>query len=533
MSDQPQQLYTPVSRGRSRARTRTPTSRSVSIASSVKRMRSMSSMGTRSRSRTRSKSKGRGNKTVKIDAEGAARSLQHPAMYDHQKTGFVQNWQLGWNQTDGVAGTIVGHQTTPTYRVRLGIFGALARKCYDYLGWRVRSWTESVAQTGAVPAPGATSLLNKATPTPGAWVKTDNTAPVYNMPSDKDFYAVSLYWRYGSGGVQASTQSPGSFKTCFVPYQGENFAGFAMKLMAMFYLNVATDKRSNDDPSITGPAAQAVLNRMLEPQLCIMRVWKRSNVADATSAVLNFKDFDLQDAVVTLDAHSVLKVQNRTKSSTSDQAADDIDLVPLIGKAYTGKGVGMFLTMVREKESSDPTNIDQYPGYVGTRNTGKIGVGFNATSDDYNDINNPEGYPAPKKNLKRVDEVKNVAFTPGEISNSVLKYTKTAKLNYFLRLIGDFTADEYLSGGVAGNTFYPCASSTLGQFTVVAPLDTQPSTDSPLGSYRTFWLQKQLNLPGQELSNISLSCEIDTRIGVSIKFKKQKYASIYQWRETQ
>lgn len=134
-------------------------------------------------------------------------------------------------------------------------------------------------------------------------------------------------------------------------------------------------------------------------------------VGEGTYRTLSQASIQLDQAYMSLDVKSSLKMQNRTVTTAADNEADDVDNCPLYGKVYAGPGTGAQLN----------SNTSTTKFLWGNFETGLIQTG----ADDDNDLQEPP----PPFQFNEVKKYDKISVSPGEIKTSVLSYKKTMLFN--------------------------------------------------------------------------------------------------------
>lgn len=172
---------------------------------------------------------------------------------------------------------------------------------------------------------------------------------------------------------------------------------------------------------------------------------------------------------------SALKLQNRTKTSSTDVSADTVDEVPLKGKGYYGKGQGPTL--------NDPT-ITQ--SFVAEANTGVIKLSANPTQSALQEP--PEAY-----DFAKVKSYGKVYIDPGHIKTSLLKDNRTMYFNTLYSLLSVRRTDAKL-------------------------------TNAKFGTFRLFALEKMINV---DATVIKIAYELQTDTVVSVYETKRQLQAVY------
>lgn len=136
------------------------------------------------------------------------------------------------------------------------------------------------------------------------------------------------------------------------------------------------------------------------------------NAGGANKAELN-----LQDASMSLMTKSSLKMQNRSVNATDDDESDDVNNVPLHGKAYEGRGNGL---VPRDYSSiAVPCGSDFAWGLYAA---GSVAA------------NSPLAEPPEVYHFQYAKTAGKVSIQPGRIKTSVLNGTLNISLDRFFRL---------------------------------------------------------------------------------------------------
>lgn len=391
-----------------------------------------------------------------------ASTISHPAMRVFANNGFTMNLQFASNVTGNTTAAGIVHSTCPMYYMRIMLFASLARKIFNYWGWKINDWNEVPSLLAGLPAPSNTG------PAPDNGTG-NNDVP---SPTGQEYFGIMMYWRYkDTNPLEDAVATP-------VIYNGESFYTFVYKMMNRWY--DATIKYQTDGSTPGG---------YINTNLIMVRAFKR--VPNTLSASLTdmYKDFDIQEASVTIASHSVMKFQNRSKTTTGDNTADDIDLLPLVGKSYTGNGNGPVLCV-------NETNVSAfiYPPFTTSYLTGfrQFTVASTGTLPDVGVITALQKPPS-KTAFKRVTSSGASALAPAEIDNSVLKYSGTKKFNVWLKLLTPGFRPKYFDVAITGvtNAYSPIRSTgTVGQAYLLAPQTDYVSPESGFGKFRMFMWEK-------------------------------------------
>ena len=185
---------------------------------------------------------------------------------------------------------------------------------------------------------------------------------------------------------------------------------------------------------------------------------------------------------------STLKMQNRTTDSGGDQASDQIDVVPLTGKSYGGKGNQL---LSRKSYQNNTTN---FVDITGDRWWGTI-IGSTGSEPSLSEPPQPTQF----SNCKKIGAVN---ISPGEISESVLSDNFTLSFN---------------------KLHYYCTALSLAPNLppTVPPINLTPRM-IPLGQFRAFFIEKLLNIaPASLTSNdeIKLAFEQNLEFSVTCQHK--------------
>lgn len=150
---------------------------------------------------------------------------------------------------------------------------------------------------------------------------------------------------------------------------------------------------------------------------------------------------DLENLRLNLSVKSALKMQNRSITTVGQTEADEVDNVPIYGKAYEARGSGLLLR-------------DLQRGFSGTNNfAGDVRHGtivYRGATDPTQSLREPP-IGSLFKNAKKTRSVK---LEPGEIKTSVLTYTARPMFQNFMEMIQrhleGFTGSlfhQYVTGG--------------------------------------------------------------------------------------
>jgi len=180
---------------------------------------------------------------------------------------------------------------------------------------------------------------------------------------------------------------------------------------------------------------------------------------------------NLQDARLKLYIKSDMKIQNRTVSVSTDNEADDVNNVPVIGKVFDGSGTGA-LPNVAKAGATDFR-------LIGNVNTGIIVNPGSTLSTG--------GEPLTKKNFKHVTAEGGMKIGPGEIKTSTLIHSATHGVDVLLKNLFDV-----ISAGVLN-----------------------PNQRIPFGKFRFFQFDRLIDI-GSTQSNITMAWEINYYISGNI-----------------
>lgn len=424
-----------------------------------------------------------------------AATISHPSMKVFANNGFTMNLQYANSLSANTTAAGIVHSTCPMYYMRVMLFASLARKIFNYWGWKINDWNEVPSLLSGVSAPSNVGT-------------GDNDVP---SSTGAEYFGVTLYWRYkDTNPLENAVATP-------VVYNGESFYTYVYKLMNKWY-----------DSTIKYVADGSTPDGYPNLNLIMVRAFKRVPTSLSAGSTDMYRDFDIQSASVTIAAHSVMKFQNRSKTTSGDNTTDDIDLLPLVGKSYTGNGNGPVL---RVNETNNSAYV--YPPFTtsylsGFRQFTVTATGTAAAPGVITALQKP---PA-KSAFKRVTSSGASALAPAEIDNSVLKYSGTKKFNVWLKLLTPGYRPKYYDVAIAGvtNAYAPVTSTgTVGQAYLLTPLNDYVSAESGLGKFRMFMWEKQINSIAVDTvgNQISVHYEHDLKLGSFMKISNKKFTQTY------
>jgi len=135
------------------------------------------------------------------------------------------------------------------------------------------------------------------------------------------------------------------------------------------------------------------------------------------SARYSMVRLNLQNASIEVDWKTMLKIQNRTTSASGSLSTDIIDVNPLMGRSYMGKGTGTTLNITRNLLKPLIADIQGLISYDGQS--------LDCTKE-----------PVPGSAVTNATRTRAIKQAPGEIRTSYLNCKKKLKLNKLILLLG-------------------------------------------------------------------------------------------------
>lgn len=248
------------------------------------------------------------------------------------------------------------------------------------------------------------------------------------------------------------------------------------------------------DPSATTPyelilAVHNFFTQKITEEFSFIRAY----VAVGTQILPTYMT-DLTTATVSIEGKSSLKIQNRTTSVTGSSDADDVDVVPVYGKFYEGRGNHLAL---RERTAITTTyDIRQGLRYVCADDVLNKAPSFEGAASH-------ELFPSfqepPYKNaLINVKSQGKAHLDPGQIKTSVITFKRSYLLNKLLR-------------SMPWNSTY-----TVG-------------TPNPIfiGKYRLFLFEKMITAIATSETNVmKIAYEHDVKTGVVVRLRKMQTSNM-------
>jgi len=212
---------------------------------------------------------------------------------------------------------------------------------------------------------------------------------------------------------------------------------------------------------------------------------------NAAETRMPWKLIRLEYASISIDCKSALKIQNRSVTVASDNEANDIDNVPLVGRSYEGNGMGpvfrksKFLANTTGVENNYSFASDKYAVIDGTEYLG---------ADAIRELSEP---PLPMQ-LYSCTASGKVRMQPGDVKTSLITYHLGGKLDNVWNKLGSFNADDY----------------------------SLPKVQGSFGKYRLYAVEKMVDCIAPSAENairIGIECQVD--VSATVRARDSTFTS--------